>query len=363
MGLKITREYGRVSLAGTPTLRTVIVRTGRFRDRWEYLRVECGEYVAGGYAGVVNATTADDLVILPKIPGVDFVGMFSRCAGGGQMTADRLESIIYRFPEGRLVYLDGVGMDFLREYLVLLLGILVIWIRRDGVAGIEGSLGVIGRFLETPFGISARKRLRESGLYDDVLCWRYDSREVLEEEECLKEGKVGAAARVISVIRYFDDHPAVMPFLVNMPLLFELYCLCLLRDGGRSEWFLYQKECKAGVFTRYPDILDRKRGIVIDCKYKPDMRSCVEQRDLEQMGFYAMMSDVRNVLDYQSRMSIDVLFLYPRKDGHKELRWDVWCSAERLEGFYRVRKLGVRLPVLACDYDGTVPRGTVLAGI
>ncbi|GEM_PF-1459196 len=96
----------------------------------------------------------------------------------------------------------------------------------------------------------------------------------------------------------------VIPYYINMALLFELYVYKKLRE--RYEHVFYQKKIERYI----PDFLvkDRYRGsFIADAKYKNQ----IDKEDLKQVAFYGRLREAKNILGYAAKEETSIKIILP----------------------------------------------------
>jgi 5-methylcytosine-specific restriction endonuclease McrBC regulatory subunit McrC len=96
----------------------------------------------------------------------------------------------------------------------------------------------------------------------------------------------------------------VVPYYINMALLFELYVYKKLRE--RYEQVFYQKKIERYI----PDFLvkDRYRGsFIADAKYK----NKIDKEDLKQVSFYGRLRETKNLLGYAEKEETSLKIILP----------------------------------------------------
>lgn len=150
------------------------------------------------------------------------------------------------------------------------------------------------------------------------------------------------------------------PFIINMPILFELYVLHLLRNRYGAEEIGYQKRTSDGKnildFTKLSDKL------IIDTKYKKAWEDGESTENIRQLSGYARHNDVRHrILNcYDEHFVCPCLILYPNNE-HGVLDFETapehWVEddgtvlfnkIERVDNYQKFYKLGVKLPYNSC---------------
>src|SRR5690606_20386110 len=88
--------------------------------------------------------------------------------------------------------------------------------------------------------------------------------------------------------------------------------------------------------------------MVIDAKYKLHYKAGHLHQDIRQVAGYARLNKVREKLKVEDDMNIDCLILFPDMDNGVE-NLDVQTidrERQEIKAYYKVYKLGVRLPVI-----------------
>lgn len=310
-------------------------------------------YNTGYVIGAFNCTPEHDMVIIPKIPKLDFVRMMldlSR-SDNPQITG-RLHDIIHYFdqyfvPTDSKLAVETTPVnirtvkDFdTREFLLLLFADLFIHIKENGyrTEGAEEDIIYIAEFIE------------RNGYFHDRLtpldisfnCLDYEPDRRTSSEQRFGSGLLAAAAKARHAITLYSQSMCVWPFLVDMPLLFELWCRSLF-DGH----VYYQEPLKKGKLQLWiPDIIDPSEKIVIDCKYKLHLKDNVDTDDLRQICGYGRLTEVRKLLNIFNEPNL--LFLYPDKSGYSKLPDPpIWDSADLSTYITSLGFLGIRLPSIS----------------
>jgi 5-methylcytosine-specific restriction endonuclease McrBC regulatory subunit McrC len=147
----------------------------------------------------------------------------------------------------------------------------------------------------------------------------------------------------------------VPPFWVDMPKLFELYVLGLLKEKYSNQ-IKFQVQ---GVYGK-PDFIlsDSNNKMIIDAKYKPYY--CNSFAALDQWKRDMVISDIRQLSGYsrdkkilsklglttpeEQEKAIDCLIIYPDQSGTERLKGNL--KGSRIDGFINFYKMGVKLPVI-----------------
>lgn len=146
------------------------------------------------------------------------------------------------------------------------------------------------------------------------------------------------------------------PFIINMPILFELYVLCLLRNRYGVEEIGYQK-----MTSDRKNILDFTKlsdKLIIDTKYKKAWEDGESTENIRQLSGYARHNDVRHrILNcFDEHFVCPCLILYPNNE-HGVLDFETapehWVEddgkvlfdmIEQVASYQKFYKLGVKLP-------------------
>ena len=145
---------------------------------------------------------------------------------------------------------------------------------------------------------------------------------------------------------------SVPPFWIDMPKLFELYVLGLLKDR-------YGPEIKFQAKGHYgePDFLlnSENEKIIIDTKYKriyqgnESSKSRFNSDDIRQICGYARDKKILNKLGYETtelqKVVVDCLIIYPDQNASEELPLSIKQS--EIEQFIQFYKMAIKLPTLS----------------
>ena len=106
-------------------------------------------------------------------------------------------------------------------------------------------------------------------------------------------------------------------------------------------------------FSTYGNALDilvssDKYQMVIDAKYKLKYKKGHLHEDIRQVAGYARLKKVRNKLNIQDDKTIDCLIIYPdMENGIDNFSLDnIQQSKQEIQAYYKVYKLGVKLPLI-----------------
>ncbi|HEE6638198.1 hypothetical protein DCD76_12090 [Acinetobacter baumannii] len=145
---------------------------------------------------------------------------------------------------------------------------------------------------------------------------------------------------------------SVPPFWIDMPKLFELYVLGLLKDR-------YGPEIKFQAKGHYgePDFLlnSENEKIIIDTKYKriyqgnESSKSRFNSDDIRQICGYARDKKILSKLGYETtelqNVVVDCLIIYPDQNASEELPLSIKQS--EIEQFIQFYKMAIKLPTLS----------------
>lgn len=144
-----------------------------------------------------------------------------------------------------------------------------------------------------------------------------------------------------STKKYTDE--LLPPFLIDMPLLYELYVLSLLREKFGKKVFYH--------IATYKDEIDfgkRDEVLIMDAKYVPAWEEEVKSEHVGQLSRYARSLNIRKkLLGRDDNQSIcNCLLLYPNEKGIEKFEEEEILKEEKVEsiGYLQFYKLGIRLP-------------------
>lgn len=135
------------------------------------------------------------------------------------------------------------------------------------------------------------------------------------------------------------------PFWIDMPMLFELHVLSLLKDVFKNDVNYH--------FTTYGNELDfllKRSGMemVIDAKYIPRWDEKTNHDNIRQVSGYARLKKVSDELGFEANENIDCLIIYPDTDkGIKSIYTsDIKSLATSIAAYNGIYKLGVDIPLI-----------------
>ncbi len=135
------------------------------------------------------------------------------------------------------------------------------------------------------------------------------------------------------------------PFWIDMPKLFELYVLGLLKDKYKHEVIYHYKSN----YNELDYLLNTdNEKMVIDAKYKPKYcnNNKISKNDAWQVSGYARLFDVYNKLQIDSNKLIDCLIIYPDQENGYDNFSNIDLKKETIENYKEIYKIGVKLPII-----------------
>ena len=138
----------------------------------------------------------------------------------------------------------------------------------------------------------------------------------------------------------------VMPFYINMPLLFEIYVLAKLREKYGSD-IQYQVKGKFGE----ADYIKQGEGVplILDAKYKTKYKEDkYDTNDIRQLTGYARDKDILKKLGVKDDLTVvSCMILYPNQDGIEEFTDGNLLNEKKedIDGFTHFYKLGISYPI------------------
>ena len=171
-----------------------------------------------------------------------------------------------------------------------------------------------------------------------------------EYAQAIKIGQYILKRFSYNISKTTDKKITTPPFWIDMPRLFELYVYhhLLISNENAKDRILYQ-------FATYGNSLDflikdDDNPMIIDTKYKLHYENGHIHQDIRQVSGYARLNKVRDELGITDDSNINCLIIYPDPKGldlsNSKLEIDSLISeSERIEPYYKVFKLGVKLPL------------------
>lgn len=133
------------------------------------------------------------------------------------------------------------------------------------------------------------------------------------------------------------------PFWIDMPLLYELYTLTLLRKRFGNSVYYHIATHKDEI-----DFGKRDEALIIDAKYVPAWEEQVQSEHIGQLARYARSSGIRKkLLGKEDNFCIcNCLLLYPNENGIVAFEKPEILKEEKIESisYLQFYKLGIRLP-------------------
>lgn len=138
----------------------------------------------------------------------------------------------------------------------------------------------------------------------------------------------------------------VPPFHIDMPLLYELYALSLLREayGENVSYHI-------STYGNELDFLKKDEKLIIDTKYKVKWATATHHDDVRQLSGYARNRRLRGRIlapEEAGKAIIDCMVIYPSVNGIDDFKGvhSLLSVAEPVAEYERFYRLGLRLPVL-----------------
>ncbi len=141
------------------------------------------------------------------------------------------------------------------------------------------------------------------------------------------------------------------PFWINMPLLFEIYVLSLLKTAYSNN-IIYQVTGHKNVKV---DFMKIDENIIIDAKYKKiydHVKDDYEISDIRQLSAYsrdiAILNKLNLDMDFDTNLSkvIDCLIIYPDVSGLESFNSVKGLKENKINHFINFYKIGVKLPII-----------------
>ena len=135
------------------------------------------------------------------------------------------------------------------------------------------------------------------------------------------------------------------PFWIDMPMLFELHTLSLLKDCFGDDVRYHPS-----TYGNELDFLLKSDDtrMVIDAKYIPSWKWNTKHENIRQVSGYARLNKVSELLDYGIDKNIDCLIIYPdTKAGIQS--FDINKFREKLtpiKAYNGIYKLGITIPLI-----------------
>ena len=141
-----------------------------------------------------------------------------------------------------------------------------------------------------------------------------------------------------------DADKLLPPFWIDMPLLYELYVLNMLRNRFGNNIYYH-------IATRKDEIDFGKRDehLIMDAKYVPDWDTEVNTEHIGQLARYARAPGIRRKLlgTDDDTIICNCLLLYPSIQGITSFEKENILREENVKdmGYLQFYKLGIKLPV------------------
>jgi 5-methylcytosine-specific restriction enzyme subunit McrC len=135
------------------------------------------------------------------------------------------------------------------------------------------------------------------------------------------------------------------PFWVDMPKLFELYVLSLLKNrfNHQVKYHLAYRGSELDYILKTPDY-----KMVIDAKYKLKYITDKHDEDIRQVSGYARLKNVYTYLEKNYPESIECLIVYPDQNNGNDDLMIVELNSRQYEipQYHGVFKVGIKLPLI-----------------
>jgi 5-methylcytosine-specific restriction endonuclease McrBC regulatory subunit McrC len=133
----------------------------------------------------------------------------------------------------------------------------------------------------------------------------------------------------------------VVPYCINMPLLFELYAYKWLKEKFLGREVIYQKSFYDSSGKEYiPDFLikksDENEGIIADAKYKYIENNDPSREDKQQLSLYGRLKELRKFIGIEEDKEPEIWFLIPTFDSNR--------GKEEIKSFSKMFKIFINLP-------------------
>lgn len=168
--------------------------------------------------------------------------------------------------------------------------------------------------------------------------------------EALQTGRHILKRFAYNITQTSETEIATPPFWIDMPRLFELYVYSKMVAANPSDKKQIHFQFKT--YGNALDILVSKPNfqMVVDAKYKLYYKTGQIHKDIRQVAGYARLKKVRKQLNLNEKddTNIDCLIIYPDiENGIEILSFDnIRSNRKEVAAYYKVYKLGVKLPVL-----------------
>lgn len=166
--------------------------------------------------------------------------------------------------------------------------------------------------------------------------------------EALQTGRHILKRFAYNITQTSETEIATPPFWIDMPRLFELYVYSKMVAANPSDKKHIHFQFKT--YGNALDILVSKTGfqMVIDAKYKLHYKTGQIHKDIRQVAGYARLKKVRKELGIDDDRNIDCLIIYPdMENGIEKLSLEnIKGKLKEIPAYYKVYKLGVKLPVI-----------------
>lgn len=155
-----------------------------------------------------------------------------------------------------------------------------------------------------------------------------------------------------NITRIGNEEVCTPPFWIDMSKLFELYVFNKLRKVFNKEEITYHIKAHRQELDYLLNPQIWKNTYVIDAKYKPyyNKESGLLKEDAREVAGYARLTKIYEKLglDEENALPIKCLIVYPDKNANEQFSFNRHeePSFEKINGYIRMYKIGIRLPTI-----------------
>jgi len=133
----------------------------------------------------------------------------------------------------------------------------------------------------------------------------------------------------------------IPPFYINMPLLFELFAFCKLKNIFNTDNIVYQYSANSEI----PDFLNTTRKEILDAKYKIKYQTdSYELDDIRQLSGYSRDEKINSLLQNSANNVIDCFIIYPVTSLDNAITLSNY-KTDKITGFIKFYKIGIQIPI------------------
>lgn len=171
-----------------------------------------------------------------------------------------------------------------------------------------------------------------------------------EYERALQLAKMILRRFGYNLQRTADEKIETPPFWIDMPILFELYVLKILKEtyGSKVQYHFITHGNELDFLLN-----DDQFKMVVDAKYIPKWNDQVNHENVRQVSGYARLDKVYKELGIDRTKLIDALIIYPSASGHSNLNnvnFKEKSSSDKeiykVAGYSKIYKVGIALPIV-----------------